>query len=110
MDMISFQFSPVSTQNMVMRASVVVLNTYLVSSPSSLYMMPQKNCLPISEYTKRNRKERMARFEIDDIDSMIVFRRCCSVVHDFTSLKILRRRKERRTVIPLEGLSPLSDV
>ena len=46
---ISFQFSPVRTQNIVMSASVVVLNTYLVSSPSSSYIIPQKNCLPISE-------------------------------------------------------------
>ena len=51
----------------------------------------------------------MARFEIEDIDEMIVFSSCCRVTHDLTSLKILSRRKLRRTVMPLDALSE-SDV
>ena len=99
----SFQFSPVNTMNTVRHDYPILSKLYRTGSPSSSSSMPEKNYLPISAFMKMNKTMRRPRFAdagAEDSTTYMTFLRLSQVR---ISLKILIKRKPRKTDTPLDS-------
>lgn len=98
---ISFQFSPVSTINMVIKALMVEVKLYLDGSPSS-----SSSCLSLKNYLVRRaemnryRMIRTPRLVIAVSESSTVERRILKLSQDLMILKILSSLKALSTERP----------
>lgn len=101
--MTSFQFSPVNTMNIVIKAVYVSPNAYLASSPPSS-KGSAKNYLQKSEKMKRNKKIRIPRFVMSPIDPKTAPIKTLRESHDLMILKI----RSRRAALSMPSPPPLS--
>ena len=89
----SFQFSPVSTMNIVIMAVYVSPKAYLASPPSSSRRGSAKNYLQSNAKINRKRKIKIPRFVISPKDPNTAPISTLSASQDLMILNIRRRRK-----------------
>lgn len=97
--MTSFQSSPVRIWNTVNRAIENVLK-FVGGVPSSKLNCPPKSCIPNSAKMRMNKKSRKSREIMDLIEFRSDITRFLNDDQYFVTLKILKRRKARRTESP----------